>query len=95
MAPDTVPPIPFLVAVDTFGGKKYGSVVMPETPASAKSTAHLTAVVPTPTAPRIAIYSGAIIPISGVFSRLVVVDIPIAPVSVTKILVDSPFTVIT
>ncbi len=65
MAPVIVAPIPFLVVVDTLGGKKYGSVVIPETPASAKSTAHLTAVVPTPTAPRIAIFSGASVPIYG------------------------------
>ena len=59
MAPVTVPPIPFLVVVSNFGGKKYGCVVpTPTVPASAKSTAHLTAVVPTPTPPKTPILSG-------------------------------------
>jgi len=68
--------------LDIFVGKKYGCVVpIPTVPASAKSTAHLGTVVPTPTPPKIANFPGAVIPISSPNSN--VVAIPIAPLSFT------------
>ena len=88
-------PIPFLSVVPILGGKKYlWVVVTPTVPASAKSTAHRSVVVPIPTPAKTACFSILCTPISGL-SIANAVPSPIAPPSSTKNVADPVFAIIT